>query len=193
MTPLCTRICPYPLFEATPPGAAPGPPVKTEARVRRLRGCKHQPRMPLWPVREQGPLNSSLPRAFCAALLHPASSRVPPVCSVCTPPPPLARGAVFPSLHEVLPPVCPGAQALLPGRLLAGLGRRRLGRRRLRGRGLGSSLRGLGGLGGALFACGTRHSSSRRSSRMHVVSQIRCGRGERESNRRAQEVQAKDP
>ena len=27
LTPLCTRICPYPLFEATPPGAAPGPPV----------------------------------------------------------------------------------------------------------------------------------------------------------------------
>jgi len=26
MTPLCTRIFPYPFFEATPPGAAPGPP-----------------------------------------------------------------------------------------------------------------------------------------------------------------------
>ena len=25
--PLSTRICPYPFFEATPPGAAPGPPV----------------------------------------------------------------------------------------------------------------------------------------------------------------------
>ena len=40
MTPLCTRICPYSFFEATPPGAAPGPPVKTGARVRRFRGCK---------------------------------------------------------------------------------------------------------------------------------------------------------
>ena len=28
MTPLCTRICPCPLFEATPPGAAPGPRLK---------------------------------------------------------------------------------------------------------------------------------------------------------------------
>jgi len=28
MTPLCTRICPYPFFEATPPGAAPGPRLK---------------------------------------------------------------------------------------------------------------------------------------------------------------------
>ena len=27
MTPLCTRICPYPFFEATPLGAAPRPPV----------------------------------------------------------------------------------------------------------------------------------------------------------------------
>ena len=41
MTPLCTRICPYPFFEVTPPGAAPGPPVKTGARVRRFRGCKY--------------------------------------------------------------------------------------------------------------------------------------------------------
>jgi len=39
--PLCTRICPYPFFEATPPGAAPGPPVKTGARVRHFRGCKN--------------------------------------------------------------------------------------------------------------------------------------------------------
>ena len=39
VTPLCTRICPYPFFEAIPPGAAPGPPVKTGARVRRFRGC----------------------------------------------------------------------------------------------------------------------------------------------------------
>jgi len=39
MTPLCTRICPFPFFEATPPGAALGPPVKTGARVRRFRGC----------------------------------------------------------------------------------------------------------------------------------------------------------
>jgi len=37
--PLCTRICPYPFFEVTPPGAAPGPPVKTGARVRRFWGC----------------------------------------------------------------------------------------------------------------------------------------------------------
>ena len=28
MTPLCMRICPYPLFEATPPGAAPDPRLK---------------------------------------------------------------------------------------------------------------------------------------------------------------------
>ena len=27
--PICTRICTYPFFEVTPPGAAPGPPVKT--------------------------------------------------------------------------------------------------------------------------------------------------------------------
>ena len=37
-SPLCTHMCPYPFFEATPPGAAPGPPVKTGARVRRFRG-----------------------------------------------------------------------------------------------------------------------------------------------------------
>ena len=41
MTPLCTRICPYPFFEATHLGAAPGPPVKTGARVRRFRGCNY--------------------------------------------------------------------------------------------------------------------------------------------------------
>ena len=29
----------HPFFEATPPGAAPGPPVKTGARVRHFRGC----------------------------------------------------------------------------------------------------------------------------------------------------------
>ena len=39
MTSLCTRICPCPFFEATPPGAAPVPPVETAARVRRFRGC----------------------------------------------------------------------------------------------------------------------------------------------------------
>ena len=39
MTPLCKRISPYPFFEATTPGAAPGPPVKTGARVRRFREC----------------------------------------------------------------------------------------------------------------------------------------------------------
>ena len=39
MSPLCTRICPCPFFEVTPPGAAPGPPVKTGARARRFRGC----------------------------------------------------------------------------------------------------------------------------------------------------------
>ena len=38
---LCKRICPYLLFEATSLGAAPGPLVKTEARVRRFRGCKN--------------------------------------------------------------------------------------------------------------------------------------------------------
>ena len=46
MTPLCARICPCPFFEATTPGAAPGPPVKTGARVRRFRGCNNQPRTP---------------------------------------------------------------------------------------------------------------------------------------------------
>ena len=39
--PLGTRMCPCPFFEATPPGAAPGPPIKTGARVRRFRGCKN--------------------------------------------------------------------------------------------------------------------------------------------------------
>ena len=29
----------HPFFEATPPGAAPGPPVNTGARVRHFRGC----------------------------------------------------------------------------------------------------------------------------------------------------------
>jgi len=33
---------PCPFFETTPPGAAPGPSVKTGARVRRFRGCKHK-------------------------------------------------------------------------------------------------------------------------------------------------------
>jgi len=33
---------PCPFFEATPPGAAPGPPVKTGARVRRFRRCKQR-------------------------------------------------------------------------------------------------------------------------------------------------------
>jgi len=41
MTPLCTRMCPYPFFEVTTPGAAPGPPVKTGARVRRIHGCNY--------------------------------------------------------------------------------------------------------------------------------------------------------
>jgi len=35
---------PYPFFEVTPPGAAPGPPVKTGARVCRFRGCNHAQR-----------------------------------------------------------------------------------------------------------------------------------------------------
>ena len=39
MAPFCARMCPCQFFEATPPGAAPGPPVKTGARVRRFRGC----------------------------------------------------------------------------------------------------------------------------------------------------------
>ena len=30
----------HPFFEATPPGAAPGPLVNTGARVRHFRGCK---------------------------------------------------------------------------------------------------------------------------------------------------------
>ena len=33
MTPLCTRIYTHPFFEATPPGAAPGPPVKNRVPV----------------------------------------------------------------------------------------------------------------------------------------------------------------
>ena len=41
MTPLCTRIYTHPFFEATPPGAAPGPPVNTGARVRHFRGCNY--------------------------------------------------------------------------------------------------------------------------------------------------------
>ena len=41
MAPFCTRICPYSFFDATPPGAAPGPPVKAGARVRRFRGCNN--------------------------------------------------------------------------------------------------------------------------------------------------------
>ena len=36
--PLSARKWPYPLFEATTPGAAPGPLVKTGARVRRFQG-----------------------------------------------------------------------------------------------------------------------------------------------------------
>ena len=35
-----TRMYTHPFFEATPPGAAPGPPVNTGARVRHFRGCK---------------------------------------------------------------------------------------------------------------------------------------------------------
>ena len=45
--PLCTRICPYTFFEVTPPGTAPGPPVKTGARVRRFRGCNTDSSSPL--------------------------------------------------------------------------------------------------------------------------------------------------
>ena len=37
--PLYAHMCSYPLFEVTPLGAAPGPPFKTGARVRRFRGC----------------------------------------------------------------------------------------------------------------------------------------------------------
>ena len=33
----------HPFFEATPPGAAPGPPVNTGARVRHFRGCNQAP------------------------------------------------------------------------------------------------------------------------------------------------------
>ena len=39
MNPSCTRMYTHPFFEATPPGAAPGPPVNTGARVRHFRGC----------------------------------------------------------------------------------------------------------------------------------------------------------
>ena len=41
ITPLCTHVCPCPFFEATAPCAAPAPPVKTGARVRRFRGCSY--------------------------------------------------------------------------------------------------------------------------------------------------------
>ena len=57
----------HPFFEATPPGAAPGPPVKTGARVRLLRECKKGHRImapnnknkclikfPRGPIREAG-------------------------------------------------------------------------------------------------------------------------------------------
>ena len=37
--PLYAHMPLYPFFEVIPPGAAPGPPVKTGARVRRFRGC----------------------------------------------------------------------------------------------------------------------------------------------------------
>ena len=37
-----TRMYTHPFFEATPPGAAPGPPVNTGARVRHFRGCKNR-------------------------------------------------------------------------------------------------------------------------------------------------------
>ena len=40
MSPPCTRMYTHPFFEATPPGAAPGPPVNTGARVRHIRQCK---------------------------------------------------------------------------------------------------------------------------------------------------------
>ena len=36
-----TRMYTHPFFEATPPGAAPGPPVLTGARVRHFRGCNN--------------------------------------------------------------------------------------------------------------------------------------------------------
>ena len=36
-----TRMYTHPFFEATPPGAAPGPPVNTGARVRHFRGCNN--------------------------------------------------------------------------------------------------------------------------------------------------------
>ena len=34
-------MCPYPFFEAAPPIATPGPPVKTGARVRHFRRCNN--------------------------------------------------------------------------------------------------------------------------------------------------------
>ena len=42
------RMCPHPFFEATPPGAAPGPLVETGARVRHFRGCNHLPKARRW-------------------------------------------------------------------------------------------------------------------------------------------------
>ena len=41
LNPPCTRMYTHPFFEATPPGAAPGPPVNTGARVRHFRGCNY--------------------------------------------------------------------------------------------------------------------------------------------------------
>jgi len=43
MNPPCTRMYTHPFFEAIPPGAAPGPPVNTGARVRHFQGCNQQP------------------------------------------------------------------------------------------------------------------------------------------------------
>jgi len=69
---LCTRICPYPFFEATPPGAAPGPPVKTGARVRRFRGCKLDRRPTRTPA--MGVLITLVRGAHCRFFVH---SRTP--------------------------------------------------------------------------------------------------------------------
>ena len=62
----------HPFFEATPPGAAPGPPVNTGARVRHFRGCNHGL------MAEYGELVLSIPRriAQMASLPSVATSLV---------------------------------------------------------------------------------------------------------------------
>jgi len=68
--PLCKSICPFPFFEATPPGAAPGPLVKTGARLRRFRGCKEH-------------TEAQRQMAACEAAVLLRSQRPPPQCRSC--------------------------------------------------------------------------------------------------------------